>query len=132
MDIIRFTIIFCLFFASVTGFAFEIDNQKYFAYYKIPDKHQGGVSIFSPVILLSHEVCEAKGIHKSIDAKKGLSFWPGTDRTRYECWTELKEEIILVCPVGTEETSEIGNACIEISKSRFIDTYSLPQSANYK
>lgn len=115
----------------MSGYAFEVDNQKYFGYYKIPDKRQAGLSIYSPYIFLSHELCEAKGVHKTIEAKKALSYWPGTERTRHECWTEIKGEIVLVCPVGSNEKAPIGNACIEISKSRFLDTYSLPVSADF-
>lgn len=133
MPKIRFHTVFIGLAVSITAIsshAFEVDNKKYFGYYKIPDKFQGGVSIFSPYIFLSNEKCVAKGEYTS-KAKKGLSYWPGTERTRHECWAELSPDIITVCPIGQTETEPLGNACVDISKSRFIDTYSLPKSANF-
>lgn len=111
--------------------AFEVNEKKYFAYYKIPDKHSGDLSIFSPYVFLSREKCQAKGIGKQFDAKKAMSFWPNSQQTRHECWATLRDEVLLICPVGKTENEDIGNACIEISKSRFSDTSSLPRSANF-
>ncbi|HID6672018.1 TPA: hypothetical protein ACXG57_002873 [Escherichia coli] len=114
----------------LTSYSFEVDTQKYFGYYKIPDKFQGGLSIYSPYVFLSQEKCEASGSYTKT-AKKGISYWPGAERTRHECWAELNEGVITICPVGQSETESLGNACVDISKSRFIDTYSLPQNADF-
>lgn len=111
--------------------AYEIDTEQYFSYYKIPDSHGGGVSTYSPYVFLSKEKCQAKGIHASMDAKKGISLWTGSGRTRHECWAELKNEIILLCPVGNTETEQVGTACIQISRSRFLGTESLPKSPKF-
>lgn len=118
---------------AVSGFsaAYEIDTEKYFSYYKIPDSYRGGVSTFSPYVLLSKEKCQAKGIHASMNAMKGISLWVESGQTRHECWAELKNDIILVCPVGKTETEDVGNACTQISKSRFLSTESLPISPEF-
>lgn len=117
--------------AAAGASAFEVNAKKYFAYYKIPDKRSGGLSIFSPYVLLSREKCQAKGVGKQFDARKAMSFWPNSQQTRHECWTTLPDETLLICPVGEKEDGDIGNACVEISKSRFADTSALPKSAKF-
>jgi len=107
---------------TAASYGFDIDTDKYFGYYKIPDRFQGGVSIYSPYILLSQDKCEAAGKYTA-KAKKGLSYWPGTERTRHECWAELSD--------GDTETANLGNACVDISKTRFMDTNSLPSHAGF-
>jgi hypothetical protein len=113
------------------AFSFEVNPNKYFAYYKIPDKQYENLATYSPFIFLSHEKYKAKGIGKQYDARKAISFWPGSQQTRHECWTSIENNIVLICPIGQQEDGTIGNACIQISKSRFLNTKSLPQSANF-
>lgn len=128
---IRLTIALGAFFIAGAVQAFEIDTNKYFAYFKMPDRYRSGVSTQSPYILLSHDKCEAKGVGKGIIAYKGISYLPYSRRQQYQCWTKFKENIITVCPIDSVETGNIGNACIEISQTKFFDTKSLPKKAEF-
>lgn len=107
----------------VTAAAFEVDVDKYFAYYKMPDRYSSGLSISRPYIFLSQEPCEAQGAPDN--AKKGLSYSPGSKRTQHQCWAEYGG-LIAICPIAGDESGQLGNACTDISASRFIDTMSLP------
>ena len=130
----------CVLFLMLFGFAakvfaFDVDTKKYFAYYKVPDRRAANYYNPGPYILLSHEKCQAKGVHKDVNAKKALSV--NETYNKHECWLEQSKEIILVCPTkpfGQKEDAEIDDssaACMEISKSRFKDTESLPKSAKF-
>lgn len=109
--------------------AYVVDVDRYFAYYKMPDRYTSGVSIFRPFIFLSDEPCEAEGAPAI--ARKALAYYPGSERTQPQCWAKYSE-IITVCPIaGDIDTGKLGNACSDISASRFIDTMSLPQAVDF-
>lgn len=123
-------LIVVFFLGSAIARGYEIDVKKYFSFYKIPDRYAGAVTTFSPYVFLSKEKCQAKGVHKSYDAKMAISVWLPS-RTRHECWSLIKNDIVLLCPVGESKTDQIGTACVQISKSRFSSTDSLPKAANF-
>ena len=120
-------LILALFSPQAWGQTFEVDTSKYFAYFKMPDKITARLRTYAPYILLSNERCQAKGVKNGY---QGLTYWPQMGQTRNECWREA-EGIVIVCPVGDDKTGSVGNACVEISKSRFADTASLPKAASF-
>lgn len=117
--------------AASSAHAVNIDTSRFFAWQKTPDKQRGNLRIFSPYIFLSKEKCQAKGVGKDFNAKKGASLMPGADRLRHECWAEIPGEIILVCPVAETPTESIGNACTQIPKDAFQDISSLPKAPSF-
>lgn len=111
--------------------AVNIDPSRFFAWQKTPDKRRGKLMIYAPYIFLSKEKCQAKGIGKEFNAKKGISIMSGSDQVRHECWAELDNSVILVCPVGAVPTESVGTACIQIPKDAFEDISSLPKAPSF-
>lgn len=106
---------------------FNIDTSNYFAYFKIPDRITAKLQSYGPYIFLSKEKCIARGV---ADAQQGISYWPLSQQIRHECWKD-NNGTISICPVGNKKNESLGNACIDISKSRFTDTASLPRAAKF-
>lgn len=117
--------------ASEFAHAVNIDASLFFAWQKTPDRRRGNLMIYSPYIFLSKEKCQAKGLGKEFDVKKGISIMPGSDKIRHECWAELKNSVILVCPIGSVPTESIGTACTQIPKDAFEDISSLPKAPRF-
>lgn len=114
-----------------TAQAFEIDPNIYFAYLKVPDSYEGGVSVHSPYYLLSHNKCEATKGAENMIAYKGLAYNSYTGQKQPQCWTKFKSGKIAVCAVGPTETGSVGNVCIYVPQTEFIDTISLPKQAGF-
>ena len=123
-------LVFCAFlFQTSHAQTFPFEVEQYFAYFKIPDKRQGGLQIFSPYIFLSKEKCIAQGVENK-DAKQSIAYWPA-GQIQQNCWAEFGANIT-TCPIaGKDKTGKLGNACIDIGKSRFLDISNIPKSANF-
>lgn len=123
-------LVFCAFlFQTSHAQTFPFEVEQYFAYFKIPDKRQGGLQIFSPYIFLSKEKCIAQGVENK-DAKQSIAYWPA-GQIQQNCWADYGANIT-TCPIaGKEKTGKLGNACIDIGKSRFLDISNIPKSAKF-
>ena len=131
MNFCKYLALVCvsIFSMSANGETFPFNVDKYFAYFKIPDQDYGTVQQFSPYMFLSNEKCLASKVDNK-KAKQAISYWPISRETRHECWAEFDGNIT-ICPIAKGKRGLLGNGCIDIGKSRFLDVSNIPRAANF-
>ena len=123
MNIPKITALFCC-LASTSAFAQSIDADRYFAYTEVRSNNPRLLPLY---ILLSQEKCQATGTSKG--GRKASYLYPA--HRQHGCWDDYGGDLVTVCP-ATGERGQLGNACVDISASRFIDTSTLPRSASFR